>query len=124
MLIASSTLVLIILGFGLYFRKKKKLHIPLMASAFIIDLSLVLIIEFQRHAVENVIASPSPFVIFHATISGLVLVLYIALANIGMKMAKLSTGTQLIDLTSTHVKLAKVFIVFRLINYVTSFYMV
>ena len=120
-----SSLVLVIIGFGLYFRKSnRKLHIILMSSAFLIDLTLVLVIEFQRHAIETVISQTSAFVWFHATISLLVLVSYVALAVLGTKMAKLNTGTQFMSISNQHLNLAKVFIVLRLINYVTSFSMV
>lgn len=125
MFIVISTLVILILAAGLIFRHKRKLHIPLMSTAFAIDLSLVLIIELQRQAIENVIVNHNNFVWFHVSISVLVLVLYIVLAVTGSKMSKLAAGPEFYNLMLVKVhKLASLlFIAFRLTNYVTSFFM-
>lgn len=92
-----------------------------MLSAFIIDVSLVLVIEFQRHAVEavveNVTKSPSAFVIFHASISLLVIILYIALTWTGTLIYKQNAR----HLLKLHRVFAAVFILLRLLNYITSF---
>lgn len=125
---AISTLVLIILAVGFANRRNKKIHIPCMSLAFLIDLSLVLVIEFQRHAVENVVQETSLFVWFHALVSLSVLVLYVMLAMQGTKLAKEGTnsGTSLkefFNLKTYHGRLAIAFIVLRLINYGTAFFM-
>lgn len=121
MFLIVSTLVLIIIAAGLFFRKDPKKHIPLMLTAFIIDVSLVLVIEFQRHAVEavveNVVKSPSAFVIFHASISLLVIIMYIALTWTGTTIYK--HGAR--HLLKLHRAFAAIFIILRLINYITSF---
>ena len=122
-----SSLVLVIIAAGLYFRKRMSLHIPLMITAFVIDLSLVLVIEFQRMAVEKVIghvaAGTDYFLIFHAGISLLVLVCYSLLIWTGSKVYKgMKAGTgKPRDIYDWHKKLAVAFIILRLINYVTSF---
>lgn len=41
---------------GYWQRLNRALHVRLMTSAILIDLALVLILEFQRHAVETAIA--------------------------------------------------------------------
>ncbi len=122
-----SSLVLIIIAAGLYFRKRMSLHIPLMLTAFAIDLTLVLVIEIQRMAVEKVVghvaAGTNYFLIFHAAISLLVLVAYAALTYTGSKVYKgMKAGTgKPRDIYALHKKFAAAFIVLRLINYVTSF---
>jgi len=123
MFILVSSFVVVLISVGIMFRRKMEVHIPLMASAFVIDVALVLIIELQRHAVEKVIgevtaASPSAFVIFHASISLLVILFYIALGITGSKTLKDRSKL------AVHKKLAYIFIGLRLINYVTSFWMV
>ncbi len=131
-----STLVLVIIAAGLYFRRKVKLHIPLMLAAFVIDLSLVLIIEFQRAAVEkvasNVMAGTDYFLIFHASISLLVLVLYVLLMRSGYKIYKALyslklDAAQFAELRLKmqtdyllHRNLAFAFVILRLVNFVTS----
>ena len=124
MLLIISTFVVLLLAFGFLNRHKRHIHIPVMASAFVIDLGLVIYIELNRHAVETLITHSNAFMIFHVSVSTLVLVLYVMLAVVGSKMAKLTTGEQLVSLTSKHVTLARIFILFRLTNYVTSFSMV
>jgi xanthine/uracil permease len=122
MLILVSSFVVFLIAIGIVFHRKLEVHIPLMVSAFVIDVALVLIIELQRHAVEKVIgeatsSSPSSFVIFHACVSLLVILFYIALGITGSKTIKDRTKLRV------HKKLAYVFICLRLINYVTSFWM-
>lgn len=125
MFVYISTLVLIILAIGLSNRHNRKIHIPLMMTAFIIDLSMVLIIEFQRHAIENVIINRNGFVWFHVTISTLVLVLYIVLGRTGSEMSKLAQGPILYEskLIKIHKYASILFVICRLTNYVTSMFM-
>ncbi len=122
MLILVSSFVVCLITVGIVFHRKLEVHIPIMLSAFVIDVALVLIIELQRHAVEKVIGevvapSPSAFVIFHACVSLLVILCYIALGITGAKT--------IIDRSKlpTHKAIAMVFIILRLTNYITSFWM-
>lgn len=91
-------------------------------TAFVIDLSLVLLIEWQRHAVESVVDNavhePDSFVLFHAAISLLVIVFYILQIINGTKIMK---GKR--ELIPLHQKFAIIFIILRLTNYITSFQM-
>lgn len=123
MFLTCSSVILLILSAGLYFRRKPKIHIPLMSTAFACDVLLVLFIEFQRKAIESVVsevsASPDWFVLFHALISLLVVVLYIALARTGFLVYKRHKP----QLLKTHRNLAGLFVLLRLVNYVTSFSM-
>lgn len=117
-----STFVLVIIAAGIYFRKTSKIHIPLMLIAFVIDFSLVIAIELQRKAVENVVSEaidkePDSFVLFHAGISLLVLVFYVVMIVTGMKLRKDRTYLVL------HKYSAIIFIILRLTNYATSFFM-
>ncbi len=118
----ASTIVLLIIALGIYFRKNQKFHIPLMSLAFVIDLSLVIIIEVQRSAIENVVSeaideSPNSFVLFHAGVSLLVLVMYVVMIASG---SKLKYDRSYLSL---HKYSSMLFIVLRLTNYATSFFM-
>ncbi len=122
MLILVSSFVVCLIAVGITFHRKLEVHIPIMVSAFVIDVALVLIIELQRHAVEKVIGevsapSPSTFVIFHACVSLLVILCYIALGITGAKAIKDRSKL------SKHKAIAVIFIILRLTNYVTSFWM-
>lgn len=120
-----SSFVIILITIGLIYRRNRKIHIAIMATAFLIDLSLVLIIEFQRQAIENVITNSNAFVWFHVIVSVLVLVLYIVLALTGSKMNKIPSNTAFYQskLTKIHKYSSFLFIACRLTNYVTSFFM-
>lgn len=120
MFLYASTFILVLISVGIYFRKNSKIHIPIMVSAFILDLSLVLVIEIMRHAVEdvveNVITKTDPFVLFHATISLFVLVFYVILAMTGFRITKNRKNA-----LAFHRIAAIMFVILRLANYITSF---
>lgn len=122
MLIAVSTLVLIIISLGLFFRHRPKIHIPCMLTAFLIDISLVLYIEVTRHAIETVgqaVQRPLPYglLLFHVTMSALVLVLYVLMFRLGFGLFKGKESNR-----GIHRNLGYVFVVCRLANYITSFF--
>ena len=123
MLILLSTLVLVVIALGVWFRERPTLHIPLMSTAFAMDLGLLLYIEFTRHAVEKLgetMQSPTPdgLLYFHVVVSGLTLVLYLAQIVTGMQLYK-GTANRLL-----HRSGALLFITCRLLNYITSFFVV
>ncbi len=123
MLVAISTIVLLLIGLGLAQRHQPRVHMPLMILAFVMDLGLVLYIEWSRHAVETLaegLKTPfsHQFLLFHVSVSALTLLLYVALIASG---ASLFRGRALSR--PVHRGLAFAFIACRLTNYVTSFWM-
>lgn len=72
-----SAFVCALLVFGLFFRRRHAIHIPAMLTAFAIDLGIVVYLEVQRGVVESIPKRPiTPLLIFHITISVIVLILY------------------------------------------------
>jgi hypothetical protein len=117
MLHVLSTLVLVIVAVGFWLRKRRNaVHIRLMISAFLIDLFMVLYIEISRHAVEKVVASTRPLVWFHAAVSVMVLVCYVAMIQLGRSLL---AGHQ--TARKWHRLLGMTFLVLRGLNYVTSY---
>jgi len=112
-----STVVLVLIALGLKYRKVNRLHIPLMLSAFAIDVGMVLWLEFNRMAVEKVMGGVSGLLLFHVVVSIGVVILYVALISTGLKLFKKVTLSP-----TLHRNLAIAFIIGRLINYVTSFF--
>lgn len=112
-----STLVLVLIAVGLWKRKVNRIHIPAMLLAFAIDLGMVLWLEFNRLAVEQVVEGVSGLLAFHVVVSILVVFLYIGLIVSGYQLWK-GKLTQ----RNPHRWMAAVFIVGRLINYVTAFF--
>lgn len=120
MLHLASTLVLVLVGAGLWIRKKNpQWHQRLMIAAFSSDLLLVLYIEFTRHAVEKVVAHMRPVIWFHAAVSLAVLGCYVAMIVLGRPMLAGRYETR-----SLHRALGITFVVLRSLNYVTSYIVV
>jgi uncharacterized membrane protein YozB (DUF420 family) len=122
MLIAVSTLVLIIIATGFTFRHQRKTHIPCMLTAFAIDLGLVLYIELTRHAIKSVsqaVQHPLPhgLLLFHVTMSVFVLILYVVMLSLGVQLLKGQETKRI-----SHRNLGYTFILCRLANYATSFF--
>ncbi|HEY9745214.1 MAG TPA: hypothetical protein V6C99_03235 [Oculatellaceae cyanobacterium] len=124
MLIVISTLVLVVIAIGLFFRHRPKVHIPCMLGAFCLDLGLVLYIELTRHALATVgeaIQKPIPqaLLIFHVVVSLLVLILYLCQLRLGLGLLKQPDAQHKRIL---HRNLGISFVVLRLTNYITSLF--
>ncbi|MBT6842794.1 MAG: hypothetical protein HOA17_03230 [Candidatus Melainabacteria bacterium] len=119
-----SPISVILVALGLMARKDPSKHVPLMLSAFAVDFILLIMIEFTDHAVEVVVEEVqnpdmNMFTIFHASISTVLLLLYFALIYTGF--ARLKDRTKFVQL---HKMLAYAFIIFKLTNFITAFYVV
>ena len=113
-----STLVLILIGLALFWRRLPRRHARLMRVAFLLDLGLVLWLEFSRHAVETAFGGGGGWMLpFHVTVS--------SLAAIGWGL-QLWLGSRLLRghkvLRARHIQVGVFFLVMRLANYVTSFF--
>ena len=113
---AISTIVVLIIIAGLWKRKDRALHYKLMVLAFIIDMGMVVYIEFMRGAVETAVSSPPPLMLFHIFVSVMSIVFYLVQFYLGWRLFKGKVTS-----TKTHMYCGILFCVFRLSNYVTSF---
>ena len=117
MLHLASSLVVVLLGVGLWFRHRRpQLHLRLMISAFVVDLLLVLYIEISRHAVEKVVARVSPLLWFHAGVSVGVLLCYVAMILLGRGVLAGQVNSR-----KWHFGVGLTFVALRSLNYVTSY---
>jgi hypothetical protein len=115
-----STLVVLLVFYGLSQRHNRAVHVPVMMTAFVADVLLVLWIELERHAVEKAASSiDNGLLMFHVAVSLLTLVGYVILAVTGKKMMNGDAAVR-----QLHQKAFLLFIVCRLSNYVTSFWVV
>lgn len=75
---------------GIFFRKKRSRHVPIMRTAIIWDLLLVLQIELNRSAVAKAleVEQNSLLLNFHVTIAVAVLVLYGFLLYFGAQLLR------------------------------------
>lgn len=121
MLIAISTLSVVLIGLGLRFRKRAEIHMSLMIMAFIIDIGLVMYIEWSRHALQELTgAAIDPvnheLLIFHAMASLLTIVLYLVQFVTGVILFRGGQVQRILHRTT-----GILFVICRLLNYVTGF---
>jgi uncharacterized membrane protein YozB (DUF420 family) len=113
-----STLVLVLIGVALYRRHNPKLHATLMRVAFLIDLGLVLYLELTRQAVETAIAGGAGWLLpFHVTVSVLAALGWAAQLWLGLRLLRGDTVLRV-----RHIQVGVFFLVMRLANYITSFF--
>jgi uncharacterized membrane protein YozB (DUF420 family) len=113
----ASALVLVVIATGLWFRKRRPVvHRALMIAAFAADLSLVIYIEVTRHAVEKVVSRVQAVLWLHAAISLAVLACYTAMIRLGWRLRQGEEKAR-----PSHRVLGIAFLVFRTLNFVTSF---
>jgi len=114
MLVLASSAVFAILLIGLYFRRKPRLHIPLMLLAFVLDVSLVIYLEFARSALTTASAPPHGFVLFHVCLAVITLMLYVIQIISGIFVL-------IFEVPSTfHRRSACLFFLFRFSTLITS----
>jgi hypothetical protein len=112
---AASSLVLVILIGGILLRRRRHLHVPVMITAFGLDLASVVAIEVSRGAIKKATSAPPPLLLFHVIVSVSALLFYGVMFVLGEQVRK---GTQ--GLRVWHRRAAWAFGVCRTANYVTS----
>jgi len=127
-----NTAMVLVLAVGLYFRYRPKVHMPLMLTAFAVDLANVLIIELGRGAVgqaTEAFAAGDYFSQFHVAVSALSIAGYVVAVVTGVKLYRILTTRAPNDparaqrLRRVHKFNAAIFVVTRLSSYATSFWM-
>ena len=53
-------LTFVLIGVGLVFKRKRKVHIPCMLSAFAVELVIVYLLESGRHVIDRAMQGPPP----------------------------------------------------------------
>lgn len=114
-----SFFVLIIIAFGIYYKKKRAVHYSLMGSAFVIDVALVLYLEFTRGAIDKAMNPSGPLLIFHIAVSVVAMLLYLVQFYLGYRFIKGRSGS-----IKMHRYCGITFVLCRVTNFVTSFMVV
>jgi len=99
-------------------RRRARVHIPLVAAAFAIDLGLLLAIELNRSAIKTVIAGGPAILYVHVALAVAVLGLYVHQIWCGLSLVRRGQRRQ------THRTGAILFVVCRLLVFATAFLVV
>jgi uncharacterized membrane protein YozB (DUF420 family) len=116
MLHVVSAIVMVLIGIGLYFRRRPAWHMRIMTCAFVMDLLLVVYIEATRGAVERVATTFRVMIWVHALISLGVLVCYALMIWLGRRALSGNRASK-----TTHRNMGMTFVVLRSLNYATAF---
>jgi uncharacterized membrane protein YozB (DUF420 family) len=102
---------------GLLRRRRRHVHGPLMAAAFLSDVGLLLLVEWQRHVIDIAVESGGrrPMLDVHIGFSVLTLCLYAFLVASGLLQWRRTHAFHV------HRHAAVVFVVCRVGGFVTSF---
>ena len=124
---ALNTAALLVIAFGLLLRRRPRAHIPIMLVAFVADIVNVLIVEVHARntkgagAVEQTVhmldGSGSALQYVHISTAVLSIVGYVVAIVTGRRLLKTGRGR------GAHKLNAGIFLVTRLVSYVTSFWM-
>lgn len=112
---AVSALAVLLVAFGLAFRRRRKIHVTAMASAFAVDMGLLAYVELTRHAVEKALLYPRWLVGVHVAVSVGVLGCYSAMILLGRRLLGGSSSSR-----STHRRVGVLFCILRGLNYATA----
>lgn len=117
MLVATISYFLMLAGF--YYRRIRPMHMPLMLMAIILDLSLVLVLEFQRNAIKTAVSmSLSPLQQAHIGFSTLATICYFPLLFWGYRIWQNQSSENQLRL---HKKIGKFAFVFRTVGFLLMF---
>ena len=120
-----ATIALILFAAGLFFASDRRRHIPLMYVAFVLDMTGLVLVEFITPLVAGTIdpvrsltKSGVPAVVWvHAAMSTAFTVCYILQIVSGKRLQRADRAA-----LGRHQSTAKIFILTRLIAYVTMFF--
>jgi hypothetical protein len=120
---ALNTTSLLLLFFGLWNRRRPRVHIPVMVTCIVLDVGNLLLVELTRGAIHQALSAidqaqkPESWLLyFHFTVSVLFLAGYGVAAASGTKLYRRGRCRRL------HKANAVVFLFNRLASYVTSFF--
>jgi hypothetical protein len=116
-----STLIFALMCFGIFKRKDRTRHVPIMATVMIWDIILILQIELNRGAVEKAMkALTNPMMLnIHISIAVSCVVLYGLLLFTGRKLLQNN-----VEVKKTHRMIGWSAFILRLLTLITSFYTV
>lgn len=113
--LTASTVIFAGILFGVWNRKNRRIHIPMMLGCFVADMLLVLVIELNRQAIAQATSTTDSFLRFHIAVSVSAVVCYFVALVTGFRRRK---G----KLVLAHRVNAILFLFFRGTNWATAFF--
>lgn len=114
--IAYSTAVLALIVTGVALRRRRRVHIPIMLSAFVLDVASVLYLQVQRQAVQTAVGKPTTMLMIHVSLAIGTVILYLVVIPLGWRLAVSGKGRP------AHRRAAMMFLVCRVGTWVTAFF--
>ncbi|MBI4586881.1 MAG: hypothetical protein HY717_22940 [Planctomycetes bacterium] len=118
-------LILGAVAVGLWQRRRPRRHVPIMIACFAVDLANVLVVELNRAAVEKAfktVAQTGDWILkFHILVSVVCLACYAVALVTGLRLLKGGAASRLPGTRGLHKKNAAVFLICRVLNFITSF---
>ena len=116
---AAATVAYGFLMIGIFYRRNRKIHIPLMAIGICIDLAIVLTLEIQRSAIAEAVSGKlTSLQMGHIAASTLAVVFYFPTVYFGIIRAR-SSGSTWAD--KKHFNLGRIAFIFRTIGFLLMF---
>lgn len=117
-----ATLAYSLLCLGLRFRKNRRTHAIFMSSGILLDLMVVLILEFQREAIATALAfTLNPFQQAHIGTSALAILFYFPTVVLGvLQLNKIVRGSRI---RKWHIRLGVTAFLFRTAGFLLMFSM-
>lgn len=112
----ANSVVLVAIAIGVHYRHRRRIHIPIMISCFVVDLSNLLVIELTRGAIEKTLQTDDWLLVFHVAVSVTFLLGYVIAVITGTRLHRTGRGRPI------HRGNAAVFLLARVLNYITSFF--
>lgn len=117
-----STIIVLLLLLGIYYRKKRTIHVRIMSLVIAWDILLILQIELTRHAIKKASEAMT------STPGILVVHICFALSTVLLYLAMIYTGRKLLQgenkIKKLHKQLGWSTLCMRLLTYITSFFTV
>ncbi len=117
----ANTLIFAAILVGTVLHGRRELHVKIMKTCFVLDICLLLVVEFGQEAVEKALGLVS-----RGDLNLTVLKIHVPLAVAGLVwwFVQLATGSKILrgrqDLLRRHLRHGLIFLVFRLGNMVTA----
>lgn len=124
MLIASFNFFILLVGYLLR-RVHKVVHALLMSMGIVSDITIVVILQVQREAIQTVASMTLPFLnLSHVLFSTLATMLYFPILILGILLLICANGKNRLHLRNWHICLGTMALIFRTLGFFLMFSMI